>query len=263
MDFPELQPFLAEPQRSALLFDIDGTLAPIVDDPAASAVPGRTRELLDALQRRYGLVACISGRQALEARRIVGLDSIAYVGNHGLEVLAPGAREVATDPELAPLGAAVKEFAQDAYKRGLADLGVRLEDKDVIWAFHWRGVPDETAAREAVAEVASDADRHGLIPHWGRKVLEIRPPVPVDKGQAVRDLVQRTSVRTALFGGDDVTDLDGFSALAALAEEGALDHSVRVGVRSDEGPPEILEQADLVVDGIEGFQRVLAVLVAA
>jgi trehalose 6-phosphate phosphatase len=85
----------------------------------------------------------------------------------------------------------------------------------------------------------------------------------VDKGQAVRDLVLSSRVRTALFGGDDVTDLDGFAALATLVEEGTLDQAVRVGVRSDEGPPEILEQADLVVDGIEGFQRVLAELDAA
>jgi trehalose 6-phosphate phosphatase len=79
----------------------------------------------------------------------------------------------------------------------------------------------------------------------------------------VRDLVLRTGVRTALFGGDDVTDLDGFAALTALVEEGKLDHAVRVGVRSAEGPPEIVREADLVVDGIEGFQRVLAELDAA
>ena len=73
----------------------------------------------------------------------------------------------------------------------------------------------------------------------------------------------RSGVRAALFGGDDVTDLDGFAALTALVEEGALDHALRVGVRSDEGPPEIIEQADLAVDGIEGFQQVLAELAAA
>jgi len=79
----------------------------------------------------------------------------------------------------------------------------------------------------------------------------------------VRDLVLRSGVRAAMFGGDDVTDLDGFAALTALVEEGKLDQALRVGVRSDEGPPEILEQADLVVEGIEGFQRVLADLDAA
>src|SRR5205085_5611378 len=91
--FPELQPFVAEPQRSALLFDVDGTLAPIVLDPADSAVPEAVRRMLDQVAHSYGLVACISGRRALEARRIVGLDSITYVGNHGLDALAPGARE--------------------------------------------------------------------------------------------------------------------------------------------------------------------------
>jgi trehalose 6-phosphate phosphatase len=91
-------------------------------------------------------------------------------------------------------------------------------------------------------------------------VLELRPPVPFDKGLAVRDLVERSGVRTALFGGDDATDLDAFDALTALVEEGTLDVALRVGVRSEEGPPEIVERADVVVDGVEGFARVLAIL---
>jgi trehalose 6-phosphate phosphatase len=91
-------------------------------------------------------------------------------------------------------------------------------------------------------------------------VLELRPPVPFDKGQAVRDLVGLSGVRSALFGGDDTTDLDAFDALEALVEEGVLDTAVRVGVRSDEGPAAIVERADVVVDGVEGFAGVLAVL---
>jgi trehalose 6-phosphate phosphatase len=91
-------------------------------------------------------------------------------------------------------------------------------------------------------------------------VLELRPPVPFDKGQAVRELVGLSGVRSALFGGDDVTDLDAFDALEALVEEDALDNGIRVGVRSDEGPAAIVERADVVVDGVEGFAGVLAVL---
>ena len=94
-------------------------------------------------------------------------------------------------------------------------------------------------------------------------MLEVRPPVPIDKGQAVRDLVTRSGARTALYGGDDATDLDAFSELEALVGEGVLDAAVRVGVRSDEGPRAIVEQADLVVDGVEGFSRVLTVLAEA
>ena len=91
-------------------------------------------------------------------------------------------------------------------------------------------------------------------------MLEIRPPVPIDKGRAVRELVAGSSVRTALFGGDDATDLDAFEALAALREEGELDAGVCVGVRSAEGPDAIVERADVVVDGVDGFTRVLAAL---
>jgi trehalose 6-phosphate phosphatase len=166
-------------------------------------------------------------------------------------------------PEFFDYMPVVQRFAGKHDSAELRALRVRIENKGPIMTFHWRGAPDEDRARTHVEGLAQEAETAGLATHWGRKVLEIRPPVPVDKGQAVRDLVQRTGVRTALFGGDDVTDLDGFSALGELVEEGALDQAVRVGVRSDEGPPEILDQADLVVDGIEGFQRVLAELDAS
>ena len=91
-------------------------------------------------------------------------------------------------------------------------------------------------------------------------MLEIRPPVPIDKGQAVRELLRRTPVQTAVFGGDDATDLDVYDALDSLVDEGALEHAVRVGVRSDEGPAAIVERADVVVDGTAGFVQVLELL---
>ena len=214
MDLRALEPFAAEPDRSALLLDVDGTLAPIVVDPEDAAVPEATRKLLEALERRYALVACISGRQALAARRIVGLDSITYIGNHGLELLAPGAAEPVTHPALAPLADAVGAFARNAYDGELEALGVRLEDKEAIWSLHWRGAPDEEAVRKALLPVAAEADRQGLVPHWGRKILEIRPPVAADKGTAVDAALSGQPVARALYAGDDTTDLDAFRSFA-------------------------------------------------
>jgi trehalose 6-phosphate phosphatase len=219
-------------------------------------VPQATRALLEALDSRYALVACISGRQALVARRIVGIDSLAYVGNHGLELLSPGAREAVTDPALRPQAAAVAAFARSAWDERLEKLGVRLEDKDAIWAFHWRGAPDEEAAHEALAEVASVAERDGLVPHWGRKVLEVRPPVATDKGTAVATALDERPLARALYAGDDTTDLDAFRKLRALAREGRLD-ALCVGVRSAEGPAAVIAEADLVVDGTEGVVALL------
>jgi trehalose 6-phosphate phosphatase len=255
-----LRPITADPARSAVFCDIDGTLAPIVERAEDAHVREKISVLLGRIGRRYGCVACISGRPAAEARRVVGVGSITYVGSHGAELLEPGS----TRPELIPAFKSwegrVRRFAaaRDTSEQRL--LRVRIEDKGPIAAFHWRGVPDEAAARNHLEGVAQEAEAAGLATHWGRKVLEVRPPVPIDKGHAVRDLVRRKRPRAALFGGDDATDLDAFDALDALVEEGELETAVRVGVRSDEGPAEIVERADLVVDGVEGFTRVLAAL---
>ena len=120
-------------------------------------------------------------------------------------------------------------------------------------AFHWRGAPDEDEARTRVEAIAGEAETTGLAIHWGRKVLEVRPPVPISKGRAVDELIRRSGSRSALFGGDDATDLDGFDALDRLD----LDARVKVGVASDEGPAAIVERADLVVDGTDGLLVVL------
>lgn len=255
-----LRPVTEDPARAAVFCDIDGTLAPIVTRAEEAHVPEGTSRLLAALTRRYGLVACISGRAAADARRLVGVGGIAYAGSHGAELLDAGAARPRISPAFASWAGQVAAFASDRDDSALRRLRVRIERKGPIVAFHWRGVPDEEAARAQLERFAQEAEADGLDFHWGRKVLEIRPPIAVDKGQAVRELVEQSGVRAALFGGDDATDLDGFSGLDALVAEGVLDAAVKVGVRSDEGPAAIAERADLVVEGTRGFVDVLELL---
>jgi trehalose 6-phosphate phosphatase len=257
-----IAPLRADPARGGVLLDIDGVLAPIVRHADDAHVPEPTRAPLIAVARRYGLVACVSGRQATTARRIVSLGSITYVGNHGAELLRGGATDVELDPEVAKWAPRVREFAEDAWSNELRHLRVRPEDKDVIRAFHWRGAPDEEAAEAAVRDIATRAEDAGLVTHWGRKVLEIRPPVELNKGRGVRRLVEETSIGTGAYVGDDTTDLDAFEALRALAEEGRLRYALCVGVRSDETPPALEERADLLVDGPIGVRALLHALAA-
>ena len=258
-----LRPLTERPQQGAVFCDIDGTLAPIVDRAEEAAVPEATSRLLGRIARRYRVVACISGRGAAEARRIVGVGGIAYAGAHGAELLLPGQSRAELVPAFATWADRVRGFALGKDSPALRRLRVRIEDKGAIVAFHWRGAPNEDEALTAVRGIAAEAENEGLLTHWGRKVLEIRPPVPIDKGQAVRELLRRAPVRAALFGGDDVTDLDGFDVLASLRAEGAIEAAVCIGVRSDEGPPAIVERADLVVEGTPGFAQVLEVLAGA
>jgi trehalose 6-phosphate phosphatase len=211
------------PKRAAILLDVDGTLAPIAPRPADARVPEETRAEVLRLAGTYALVACISGRTGAEARRLVGVDGVRYVGSHGLEL----------EPEAAGWRDRIRSFA--------AGVDWPVEDKGLTVSFHYRQAEDEEAALAQLEEVAERARREGLVPRFGRKVLEIRPPVRADKGTAVRRLLADADLQRALYAGDDTTDLDGFRALEGL------ELGVRVAVSSDEGPEDLVRGADLVV----------------
>ena len=255
-----LEPIRSDPSHSAVLLDIDGTLAPIVRHAADAHVPEATRSLLIAVSRRYRLVACVSGRRAATARQIVAIGTIAYVGNHGGELLRPGATTPEVDAGVAEWRERVRAFAARAYTSERERVRVRAEDKDAIAAFHWRGAPDEAAAERAVREIAQQAEDEGLAVHWGRKVLEVRPPVTLDKGLGIEMLLRAAPVGVALYVGDDTTDLDAFRGLRSMAHAGALEAAVCVAVASEETPPELEQEADLTVGGPDGVRGLLEAL---
>jgi trehalose 6-phosphate phosphatase len=257
-----LAPVRENPARAAIFFDIDGTLAPIVEQPADAVVPERTRQLLIVLARGYGAVACVSGRRAGEARAMVSIGSISYLGSHGAELLRAGSTEAVLDPALHEWAERISDFGREVDTADLRRRRVRLEDKGAIIGFHWRGAPDQEAARAAIDAIAAKAEAAGLRTHWGRKVLEVRPPVRIDKGVGIRSFLEDEEVDAALYAGDDVTDLDAFRMLDELVGEGRLSRAVKVGVRSDEGPEEIVGESDVVVDGPRGVVDLLALLVA-
>jgi trehalose 6-phosphate phosphatase len=212
------------PERAAIFLDVDGTLAPIARRPEDARVPDEARVEVARLAARYALVACVSGRTGEDARRLVGVEGVRYVGAHGLE-LAPDAGRWRDE---------IHSFA--------TTVDWPVEDKGLTVSFHYRQAEDESAALEYLEEVAERARRAGLIPRFGRKVLEIRPPVHADKGTAVRQMLDETGLQRALYAGDDSTDVDGFRALDGL------DVGVRVAVSSDEAPSELIRVADVVVD---------------
>lgn len=215
-----------EPDRAAVLLDVDGVLAPIVLRPEDASVPEDTRVELRRLSNRYALVACISGRPGDDARRIVGVDELLYVGEHGLEL----------EPEAEAWVTRMAEFADSTPEWP-------AERKRLTLSFHWREAQDPTAAVATLEQVAERARTVGLVPRWGRKVLELRPPIGAHKGTAVLRVLADGKIDRALYAGDDVTDLDAFRALEGL------ELGVRVAVVSGEAPPELAEAADLVVDG--------------
>ena len=218
-----LAPLAGDPARAAILLDVDGTLAPIVARPELAEVPEDARAELRRLLMRYALVACISGRTGRDAWRLVGVDGITYVGVHGLELA----------PEAEAWRPALHTFS------GLDWPWV--EDKGLTVAFHWREAADEEAARSELETIARRARDLGLETRWGRKVLELRPPVDADKGTAVHALLEEHGLRRGLYAGDDTTDLDAFRGLDGC------EVAVRVALVSPESPPGLREAADLAV----------------
>jgi trehalose 6-phosphate phosphatase len=255
-----LEPLRLDPSRAAVLLDIDGTLAPIVRHADDAHVPEATRSLLIEIAKRYRIVGCVSGRRASTARQIVAIGTIAYIGNHGGELLLPGATRPELDPDLAVWAPRVRAFAAAAYTPERQRIRIRSEDKDTIAAFHWRGAPDEDAAASVVADIARDAGEQGFAVHWGRKVLEVRPPVELHKGLGIAALLRGQPVSVAVYVGDDTTDLDAFRGLRALVREDDLERAVCVAVDSDETPPELASEADLLVDGASGVRGLLEAL---
>jgi trehalose 6-phosphate phosphatase len=226
-----------------LLTDLDGTLAPIVRDPAAArALPGAA----DALARLGDagvLVGVVSGRAALDARRILGRDDVLVIGNHGLEWLEPGAGAVAAAPEAAEAG--------DAIDRALADLppepGVQVEHKGPSATIHFRTAPDPAAAAARAREVLSRVVMPGMEVRSGRMSLELRPSGAGDKGTAVQAVVRRHGLRGLVVIGDDVTDLDMFRAAHQLRDQGGVVVAVLAVGGAGEVPPEVAAAADAVL----------------
>jgi trehalose 6-phosphate phosphatase len=215
-----------DPRRAAILLDVDGALAPIVPRPEDARVPPETQEELRRLHGLYALVACVSGRAGADAGRIVGVPELVYVGNHGLEL----------EPES-------RVWAERLLRLMAAVDWPDLEDKGLTASLHYRTAPDQNAAREELEEIAARARKAGFVARFGRKVLEILPPIQANKGTAVRRLLSERGLERALYAGDDTTDLDAFRALESL------ELGIRVAVASPEGPRELAEAADIVVDG--------------
>ncbi len=246
-----------DPSRAAILTDVDGTLAPIAERAPEAAVPEQARQALAELAGRYALVGCISGRQAAEAKRLVGLDELAYAGNHGLELLLPGDEDPVPDPSIDGRDGEAAAFLAELGPGPLAEAGLRCEDKGPIQALHWRGADDEAAAESRAHEIAVAAGKAGLEPRWGRKVVELRPVGGGGKDGAVGSLLAGAGIVAATYAGDDRTDLDAFRRLRELREEGDLTAAVCVGVLSSEAPAELAEESDLTVTGTAGWLEIL------
>jgi trehalose-phosphatase len=234
-----------------LITDLDGTISPIADTPAAAAVSPACRRHLKAIAARVTLVAVASGRTVEETRQMVGLDGIVYVGLHGFSLTMPSVWSEAS----AGAYTALARTVLDELRSAIVLPGIVFEDKGPLIAVHYRQAADPSAARQAILDaIAGAPTARRFARHEGKMVVELRPPAPqVHKGTVVRHLAAQQALRSILYLGDDATDIDAFRAVReATAFRGAS-----VVVTGEETPPEVLAAADYRVEGVAGVEWLL------
>ena len=252
---------LADPAGAVVASDFDGTLPPIVADPARSRPVEGALDALARLSRSIGQVALLTGRPALVVTELSGvtghpgLGGLVVLGHYGLERWEAATGAVTSDPVPPGVEEARQRLPEVLRSAGQPDAFV--EDKGSSLAVHTRRLPEPTAALQALQGPLTDlAEGVGLRLEPGNLVLELRPP-GIDKGLALRRLVEASGARSLLYAGDDLGDLAAFRAVDAMRSEGL--HAVLLAARSS-GATELTDAADIVVDDPAGVVTVLTAL---
>lgn len=234
-----------------LLLDIDGTLAPIATLPSLAQVPDDTRRILATLTTTPEVyVVLVSGRGARDARAVVGVDRVWTIGNHGAETLSPNG-DIEVDPDVARYAPTMAIMAARVSPLVATINGAMVENKTWTLSVHYRAANEEEVPRlRGIVETV--ASQLGLRVTAGKKLFEVRPPVPVDKGTAIARLIRNlgglSTTASILYAGDDVTDEDGFRYLRSHYPNAVTIH---VGDEED-------TQAEFRVDSVNDIRELLA-----
>jgi trehalose-phosphatase len=238
--------------------DIDGTLSPIVPWPEDARISEKCRSALAGLIERGTRVALITGRSLEDARAMGEVEGAVYAASHGFELFIDGVveRPVALEPYVEAARRVLKELSDLSFE------GLSVEDKGAMVALHYRNAPDQIQARSSILEAVSSAPSAAEFQvQENRKVIELRPSLPINKGSALDGLVRRLDLRSVLCLGDDRTDVDMFQAAKRWRAEG--NSAGIVAVNSPEVVPDLIEAADYTVEGVPGVEWLLEELLTA
>ncbi|NJP98368.1 trehalose-phosphatase [Nonomuraea sp. FMUSA5-5] len=252
-----MEAILSDPAGAVIGLDFDGTLSPIVPDPAKAVIHPKAPEVLADLGAHVLAVAIVTGRPAATALELgpglADVPGLVVLGHYGFERWEGGRISAPPPPPGVPRAEAELPLLLDSL--GLD--GVAIEDKGRAVAVHTRRSPDPEGAlaklREPLAELA---EKHDLVIEPGRMVLELRPP-GMDKGHALSLFLAERAARSVMFAGDDLGDLAAFDAVRDSGLPGVTVCSGSAEVTA------LAERADIVVDGPEGVVALLAELATA
>lgn len=250
----KLEQYKANFDTTGIFSDFDGTLSKIAPTPADAVIDPRVRESLGKLAEKFAIIGIISGRDSSNAKKIIRLESLIYIGNHGLEWVEGSKQHYA--PEALKFLDIMSNLA-DGLSESLLVKGLLIEKKKLGIAIHYRKVEDKNTAKALIEKAVKPlTEAYPLRVIEGKCVVEIKPDLPVNKGNALQSFALQRGIERAVYLGDDLTDVDAFKALRTLREQGSLE-TVSIGVISEESPPIIADESDYVVEGVESVATLI------
>jgi trehalose 6-phosphate phosphatase len=200
------------------------------------------------------MVSVISGRSVQNAKAMVGVDGILYVGNHGMEYINDD--EIFIDPEAVKYLADIKKISEKLKNSELSKIkGLMIEDKGICISIHYRKCEIQENARKRIIDAINDSiDTSELKLTEGRKLVELKPPISRDKGFIVEKILEKYDLNRVIYLGDDVTDFDAFTKLKELEKTGKI-KTASILVLSSEIPDYVKSSSLFYVRNVDEVQR--------
>lgn len=235
-------------ENTAIITDIDGTISKISPTPQEAVVNPDMKQALIELKEKFNLVAVISGRSVCNAQKMVGVNGILYVGNHGLEYLFDG--KYSMIPDVKEYLSQIKQFSEQLDEELSNINGLLIEDKGICCSIHYRQCKNPEIIRERIIDLLKKNQlSKDLQISEGRKLIELKPPTNYNKGTITRKIIEDYGLERVIYMGDDITDFDAFKEINDLNKEGLIS-GVSVLVISDEIPTYIKNAASFFVHDI-------------
>lgn len=247
-----LQRLVAEigraPGDSAVLVDLDGCLAEIVSNSADVRIPDATKRALTELASRVSLVAVVTARDPFQARQIVGVAELVYVGSLGAATLRPGSDEMELHPMAQQWAGTIERVARSVHRSHLRRLGVVNNSSVASSAFHYGHVVADQRLAAGLRELERAAEHSGLRVVRNAFSTDLYPPDGPTKGDALHGLLDGREWAAVAYAGDGPHDVVAMQTLRAMAAAGSVRHATAIGVRSPENPADLTQHAHVVVD---------------
>ncbi|MDI6716606.1 MAG: trehalose-phosphatase [Actinomycetota bacterium] len=246
-----------DPTEVGIFSDLDGTLCRIYEVPADAVITPEVKQILKSLTEKYALTCIVTGRDSDDARQIVGLDKIIYVGNHGLEWIENGKQHYAL--QAIDYLSIMEELGKRLLEVNNKD-ELTVEVKKLGVALHYRQAKNKQKMKDLLKEMLKGiVSKYPLKILEGRCVIELRPDLEINKGEAVKNIALRKGLKKVIYLGDDVTDVDVFKSLRKLRKEKHLE-TMSIGVASNEAHPLVIHESDFTVGDVRDVAYLLGTL---